>query len=231
MKCANCRANVDERWQFCPKCGNRLRRRRSLFDQIFSHFGRELEQMDKQMRGMDRMERRFEALDLSPFFRQPSKGRGFKIKIVRHGGEKPKVSVQTFGDVNREEITDQLKKQFGGMPGKPIKIRITPVGVEPAAGPVPAKTARTAPEKELPTPKTTKEPKTEVRRVDSRVIVEMELPGVRSLDDIRINEMQESVEVRAAAGDRGFFKILTKPGQFRVSKKGFKDGKLHLEFS
>ncbi len=228
MRCPNCKSNVDDRWQFCPKCGTRLRRRRSLFDQLFSHFGREFEQMDKEI---DRMEKRFEALDLSPFFRQTG-GKGFKIKVVRHGGDEPKVSVQTFGDVKGEDIRKELKKQMG-REGQPIKIRIGPPRPRiTRSGPAPGSQGPEAkPRKELPTPKTTEEPKTEVRRVDSKVMVDMELPGVKSLEDIRINEMQESVEVRAVAGERGFFKILTKPGQFRLSGKSFKAGKLHLEFS
>jgi hypothetical protein len=39
------------------------------------------------------------------------------------------------------------------------------------------------------------------------------------------------VEVKAIARDRAYFKILTKPAQFMLSQKSFKDGTLHLEFS
>lgn len=242
MKCPNCGSDTDDRWQYCAKCGSQLRRR-GFFDQFFSHFGREFEDMEKQMREMDNIfkqhERRFEVLDLSPFFRQPSGGRGFQIKIERRTGQDPKVSVQTFGDVKKEDLEEQLKRQLHVRQGQPIRISFGPAGAQGTA-PRPAvqqrpqarpAERRPAPVKELPVPKVTEEPKTEVKRIDSRVTVEMELPGVRSLEDIRVTEMPESVEVRAVAGDKGFFKILTKPGQFRVSGKSFRDGKLHLEFS
>lgn len=230
MKCARCGSNVDDKWVFCPKCGNELKRKRNIFD-IFSHFNREFEAMDKQIKQMDkRFERSFEAMDLSPFFRQAPKGRGFKIKITRQNNEQPKVSVETFGGVKKEDVEQQLKRQLGG--GQPIRIRITPVRPgQQTARPQPSPVQRPASQKELPIPKTTEEPKTEVRRVDSKVMVDMELPGVKSIEDIRINDMPESVEVRAVAGDKGFFKILTKPGQFRVSSKSFSKGKLHLEFA
>jgi hypothetical protein len=39
------------------------------------------------------------------------------------------------------------------------------------------------------------------------------------------------VEVRARAGDKAYFKIITKPEQFSVTSRKFGSGKLHLEFS
>ena len=59
----------------------------------------------------------------------------------------------------------------------------------------------------------------------------MNIPDVKSEDDIVINELENSVEVRAMAGETAYFKILTKPAQFRLTKKEFKKGKLHLEFA
>ncbi len=69
-----------------------------------------------------------------------------------------------------------------------------------------------------------------MRRIDSKVIVNIELPGVKA-SDIQITQRQESIEVKAFAGEKAFFKILTKPAQFRITSKKFEKGKLHLEFS
>lgn len=230
MKCPNCGKDIGKVHSFCPFCGARLRRK-SLFEDIFSRFNREMSQMEKQSRHMDRMfEKQFEAFDITPFFRAP-KGKGFTIKIIQKGREKPEVSVQTFGNVDKEKVARQVREQF--QLGKPIKITLGPQ--------VPAKAAqRPAPERPktlqemrppAPAPKVTEEPKTEVKKTDGRVTVNMELPGVKSEKDIEVRDLEQSVEVKALAGDKAYFKILTKPGQFRLSKKEFRNGRLILEFS
>lgn len=228
MKCPNCRKEIGKPHAFCPFCGIRMRRR-SLFEQVFSRFGREMSAMEKQMRGM---EKQFEAFDISPFFRAPVRGKGFTIKIVRRGGEKPKVTVRTIGDVDKEAIKRQVASQLGVPPEKLTLARAQP----PVPKPIPKPPVRPKPvprakPPELPAPKVTEEPKTDVRRADSKVMVDMEIPGVTSEHDIRIQELEESVEVKALAGDKAFFKIITKPARFRLSAKSFKDGKLHLEFA
>jgi HSP20 family molecular chaperone IbpA len=223
MKCPKCGKELEKAYRFCPFCGARTARRRSIFDLFFPRFGKEMSLMEKQMR---QMERQFEALDIRPLFRQPGRGRGFTIKIVRRGGEEPKVSVQTFGDVNQEELRKQVREQM--RLGKPVKIALRPA--RPAARPKPAP-ARPAPPRELPVPKMTEEPKTEARRTDSRVVVDMRIPGVKSEKDIQIQELEESVEVKAMAGDKAYFKILTKPARTRLVKKSLKNGKLVLEFA
>ena len=216
MRCPNCGSSVDEKWQFCSKCGARLRRRRSIFD-IFS--GSVFSRMEKEMREMERMqrsfERQFETLDITPFFRTPVRGKGFTIKIVTKGGGKPQVSVKTFGDVNPQEVKREISQ----------KLHIP-------AGPVPREAKRERPPEKPPAvPKVTEEPKTSVKNVDSKVVVEMEIPGVKSEQDISINELEESVEVKAMAGNKAFFKILTKPASSRITKKALRNGKLQLEFS
>ncbi len=216
MRCPNCRANVDDKWQFCPKCGARLRRRRSIFDifsgNIFSRMEKELKEMDRMQRSF---ERQFETLDITPFFRTPVKGKGFTIKIVTKSGGKPQVSVKTFGGVDPREVQKEVSQ----------KLRIS-VGAAPRE----AKREK-PPEKPVPIPKVTEEPETNVKKADSKVVVDMEIPGVKSEKDISINELEESVEVKAMAGNKAFFKILTKPARSRLTNKTFKNGKLHMEFS
>ena len=80
-------------------------------------------------------------------------------------------------------------------------------------------------------PKSTEEPKADIRRLGNGVSVDISVPGVKSQEDIDIKELESSVEVKAIAGDKAYFKILTKPPQFRLTGKSFKDGQLHLEFS
>jgi HSP20 family molecular chaperone IbpA len=213
MRCENCGAEMRDEWEYCPKCGHRNRgrkERRSTLDSVFSRFRKEFEEMDRMF------ERDFEAFDISPFFGRP-KSSGFTVKIVSSNKQPPKVTIKTYGDVDEKKLEKQIKNQLGVG------------GFERAEEPRPARAEK--PREPLRVPKVTEEPKTEIRRVGTKVMVDMEIPGVEREDDVEIRELENSVEVKALSKDKAFFKILTKPGQSRLSGKRFEKGKLRLEFS
>jgi HSP20 family molecular chaperone IbpA len=214
MNCPNCNENIERGWKYCPMCGYRLERNLfgDLFNNIFSKMRKEMEEMDKLF------ERDFEIFDISPFFKRP-RSSGFSIKIVRSGNQPPKINVKTFGDVDKEKIERQIENQLG--------IRRHPE----EKAPIPASAPTPTPSVEKAIPKITEEPKTSVKRLDSKVVVEMEIPDVKSLDEIEIKELESSVEVKALIAEKAYFKILTKPPQFRLTHKTFHKGILHLEFS
>ncbi|MEE9323479.1 MAG: zinc ribbon domain-containing protein [Candidatus Aenigmarchaeota archaeon] len=205
MKCPRCGSEVNEGWRFCPKCGSRMGRERDIFSNVF-------ERVERELKGMGRaFERNFEVLDLSPFFRKPTRGSGFSIKILRSGDEKPKVSVKTFGDVDRKEVESEMGKLgFRGTP-KPERLEVKEGGIC------------------LERAKTTEEPETCVRRVDGKIMVEVKLPGVKNSGDIEIKSLESSIEVKAIAGDKAYFKILTKPEKANIVNKRFEDGILRIE--
>lgn len=51
-------------------------------------------------------------------------------------------------------------------------------------------------------PKVTEEPETKVERRGNRVIYRIKVPGVKSEEDIDVQRLRESVEVRAYAQDK-----------------------------
>lgn len=211
MHCKNCGFNVDSKWKFCPKCGANLRN--NLFERIFDRFHREMQEFDKMF------ERQFEVFDLSPFFQKPIRGKGFTIKITGGTGQKPKVIVQTFGDVDKNSVAKELSKLGVKNSEMPSEIRQKK---EPIHSDLTEK-------KSLP--KIMEEPKTDVKRIGQTVVVNMHLPDVKEEHDIEIKDLEESVEVKAIAGDKAYFKILTKPSDTKVVNKKFKDGNLRLEFA
>ncbi|NIO21415.1 MAG: hypothetical protein GTN76_11920 [Candidatus Aenigmarchaeota archaeon] len=213
MRCRKCGKEANEKWDFCPRCGSRLRR--DLFTDVFSRMEREFKEMNKML------ERDFEVFDLSPFFRKPIRGRGFSINITQSSGKKPKVSVKTFGDVDKREIEEEAKKiGFGERLGT-LKPKITETR-EPEKSEVTESVS-------ISGAKTTEEPKTSVKRIGERIVVEVELPDVRDEKDIEVKPLENSIEVKARAGDKAYFKILTKPPQTNVTSKHFKNGILYLE--
>lgn len=214
MRCPRCGSGVNEGWSFCPKCGSRLER--NLFGDVFERMGQE---MKNELKSMDRaFERNFEVLDLSPFFRKPIRSSGFSIKITRSGSEKPKVSVKTFGDVDRKELESETGKLgFRGIP-KQEKLENEMLEMKERGRGISFEMART-----------TEEPETYVRRIGDKILVEVKLPGVEDMKDIEVKSLENSIEVRAMAGDKAYFKILTKPQKTNIFRKDFENGVLRIE--
>ncbi|HLD57747.1 MAG TPA: hypothetical protein VJA47_05540, partial [archaeon] len=193
------------------------------FADVFDMLAEELFEMNKMI------ERRVEAVDLSPWFKKGKglQGRGFSIQISSGGNRQPQISVQTFGDVNRKDVERQLYSQLG--------IRNTAKPTTPRQ--------QQQPKVRLPAPKTNEgttlirrsvsnfqEPKTSIKGIQNKLVIDLELPKAKP-QDIEIKELPSSVEVKAVVGDKAFFKILTKPENKRITGKGFDKGVLHLEFS
>ncbi len=210
MKCSSCGSDVYKNWKFCPRCGSRLARmEQDLFSGVFSKVEKEFKEMNKLF------EKDFETVDLSPWFRKP-RSTGFSIKIVQGGGS-PQVFVKTYGDADKNRLEKEVCNKFGVNQSPSIRERIFK--------PSPQKTPVCA------IPKFTEEPKTKIKAMGNRVAVEIELPGVKSMNDIEVKDLENSVEVKALAGEKAYFKILTKPPQYRATKNEFRNGVLHLEFS
>jgi HSP20 family molecular chaperone IbpA len=213
MKCPRCGSKIDARWKFCPSCGAELERRieRDFFGDVF-------ERMQKEMGDMNRaFERNFEVIDLSPFFTRPVKGSGFSVKITQGTGQKPKVSIQTFGDVSQKEVEKEVSKLgFKERISKAIR---------------PEKAAAEAKGVCLGRARTTEEPETCVRKTDGKILVEVKLPGVKDAQDIEIRSLENSIEVRAIAGEKAYFKILTKPPETSIFNRTFKNGLLTIELA
>jgi len=224
MRCGRCGSGLRDEWTFCPACGAKRGGDpmddfgRDLFSQVFGRMRKEIEGADKNFKDM-------EAIDLTPWFREMRKDensarpqmKGFKINISTSPGMPPKINVKTLGG-------DDVRVIRSPSSGGEFE-RKTPVKED--AG----KKRLHLPAFRKKMPAVMEEPKAEIRRLGNGISVEMDIPGVKSKEDIEVRELESSVEVRALAGDKAYFKILTKPGQFRMSGKSFADGKLMLTFS
>ena len=83
-------------------------------------------------------------------------------------------------------------------------------------------------EKPVRIPKTTEEPETKIQKAQNKQIITLNLPDVKSLDDIEIRQLQQSIEIRAFAGDKAYFKLIPIPSNASVNNE-FKDGILKIE--
>jgi HSP20 family molecular chaperone IbpA len=216
MRCANCGRETDARWKFCPSCGAELEiKERALFGDVFERMEREMSEMNKAL------EKNFEFADLIPMFpknTKPMRGSGFSIKITQGTGHKPKVSIQTFGDVPKKAIEKEADKMgFGDRISKAIR---------------PEKTESSGAQGIcFDSAKHTEEPVTCMKKVGSKTLVEIKLPGVRNANDIEVKKLENSIEVKAIAGEKAYFKILTKPPETSIFNQTFKNGVLTIELA
>jgi len=72
-----------------------------------------------------------------------------------------------------------------------------------------------------------KEPKTSVKRLSNTVIYEINLPGVKSLADLSIVKLENSIEIKAVAKDKAYFKLI--PVNLSILDYELEKGKLILE--
>ncbi|NOX71949.1 MAG: zinc ribbon domain-containing protein [Candidatus Micrarchaeota archaeon] len=211
MKCPNCGSWIESGWRYCPSCGNPIGRKGDFADisRLFAEIENELQ---KTMNDM--MESSFEAFDTRPLFETKRKGRGFSIRITTKNGQRPDISIKTFGNIDPKEVQKWVTKSVKMIPEENSKDIDS--------------NKKTALDDKKP-PKVTEEPVTNVRRMGDSVVMELRMPEVVSEDNIEVRDLESSIEVRARAGDKLYFKILTKPENFKLVNYKFSDGYLFLE--
>ena len=72
-----------------------------------------------------------------------------------------------------------------------------------------------------------KEPSTSIRRLANKVIYEVNIPGVKSMNDISITRLENSIEIKALAGNKAYAKLI--PLNLPITNYELTDGKLILE--
>ena len=70
-------------------------------------------------------------------------------------------------------------------------------------------------------------PNSKVRRIGNKVIYELEVPGVKDIEDILINRLENSIEIKALAKDISYSKILNV--NLPIIRYGLDNGNLVLE--
>jgi HSP20 family molecular chaperone IbpA len=205
-KCPRCGKEVKEDWEFCPYCGYPLKEKYRTEERFFEEF----EDFD---RIVEKMEREFEEMFKMPTFRIPrikipSPGfSGISISVHSGTGMKPKVEVKTYGEYKKLE--PEIKRRLG------VKVPIEEVEEEEEK------------KIEYKPPKTTEEPEAKVSREGNKTIIEIKLPDVEKEEDINVKKLEQSIEIRARAKDKLYFKLLPLTGE--IVGKSFKDGVLKIE--
>lgn len=201
--CSNCSKSIEKSWSFCPHCGTHVPK--SKVKNLFS-VGME-DVFDKMFQEIH--EQMFQS------FFKPQK-HDYKEPIMDNRGKFSAPQVKGFS----------IKISQDSSTGAP-QINVQEMGSSAA------KYKQLVPHhhhhKKRPIPKATIEPKTESNKLPGKQLVDIDLSGVKSMDDIDIIEGEESVEIRAYKGDTLYFKILQIEPNQTIQHREFKNSKLHLE--
>jgi len=239
--CARCRKKIGKDFSYCPFCGfyNQDKEKEQKdygflgkkdvenldlfgrqeiklpfgFNMVFNKL---MKEMDKQFHELDReigkekeiMKTRRIPMDKTkmPFMRQG----GISINISSGAGT-PVIKVRSFG--NMPEFKE-MEQGIKGDARKERKLKIENPKISEEKAKALAKLPR-------------QEAESKVRRLSGKVIYEIGLPNVKSEKDIVVNQLENSIEVKAFSKDKAYFKFL--PVSLPLQKYKLEDGKLILE--
>ena len=223
-KCPKCARKISRDFEFCPYCGYNIKREENErnygflgkddslnlqniampmgFDKIFSSL---LKQIDSQFKNIDK-EFGKELKDIRQDKKLPFMSKGISISISTSSDKKPEIKIKGFGP-GFENIGEEIKKEE-----KLIELKMPSITEEKAR-------------KLSKLPK--KEAETKVRRLSNKVVYEISMPGVDNLDNITINKLENSIEIKAFAKDKAYFKLL--PINLPILNYKLEDEKLLLE--
>ncbi len=223
-KCKVCGSKVEKGYDFCPHCGSSLKEKEGLLDEIDEMnenngfgFGMNLNSFpfnDLMKKLTKDLERSFQDIDkqikVDDKKNKMASG-GLSISITSNNGA-PQIKVKSFGD-------DMQGIKIDGMPIFPE----APKQMKQQS----IKEKKLTKEQQSRIENLQKtEPQTSVRRLANKVIYEIDLPGVKEKDVI-INKLQNSIEIKALAKDRIFFKLI--PVSLPILRHNLKNNKLVLE--
>ena len=219
-KCSKCGRRIEKDFEFCPYCGFNMKREKDgrdygilgIDDDNFNlpntasmPFGLDrvfsslIKQIDKQFRDLDKEFGKEPKIEKSPL------SRGISISISSGTGKNPEIKVRGFGPGFGNSKVQETEE-------KPIKIKQPEITEEQAR-----KMAK------LPR----KEAETRIRRLSDKIIYEIELPEIKSLNNVIINKLENSIEIKAFTKKQVYVKLL--PVKLQILDYKLEDEKLILE--
>ncbi len=237
--CGNCGKKLAGDYSYCPYCGEELKNKRKEEDfgllgkddsfQDFDPFKQMnfglpggfnmildslLKNLEGSMKSLERTNNLDELERINKTTKkQPGNFRqgGFTINISSVGNKPPVIKMKSFGD------PEMAKKFSGNLPAKTEKKSL------PLNNNISSEKFKNFSKLEK------QEPKVSIRRLPTKIIYEVELPGVKSLEDISLMNLESGVEIKAIADKKAYSKKISVSG-LPLSNYKFDEGKLLLEF-
>ena len=216
-KCDKCKNKIKKDFEFCPFCGNNLSN--DFDNEDFGILGKNdfidensFQDMNNSFidkifnQTMKMMEKQMK--NLAEQSNNQNKPQRIPISEIN-----PNLNVQFFVNGKRVFPPQQEQNNIQNQVAiKPVNIKVNKMPLE--------KLERFSKLKKV-------EPNSKVRRIGNKVIYELEVPGVKDIEDILINRLESSIEIKALAKDRSYSKILNI--NLPIIKYGLDKGNLVLE--
>ncbi len=210
-RCNSCGEKIDSDFNYCPYC--RVPLKDSFEEEDWGLLGRndsvEPEEIRMPMglnalfnsllKNLNNQMKELDKDTLKP--KVSKKSGGISISISTSGDRPPEIKVSSFGNSDFKKKEQETKKQSA------IKLPVSDSGK--FAGLL------------------KKEPETNIRRLSNKVVYEINMPGVKTIKDISIIQLENSIEIKALAGKKVFYKII--PISLPINKYDLSDGLLTLE--
>ncbi|MEJ2268011.1 MAG: hypothetical protein P8X70_02970 [Nanoarchaeota archaeon] len=205
-ECKKCKRKVNDNYDFCPYCGNSLNKN---FNEDWGVLGK-----DDDVENLN---------NSSSFFGKI--GEDMMTKML--GGAMKMLQRELQKEMKNVGPRKNFKLMINGkevnLNGVPKKKRIVQKRKVKFLPPFSQETAKRF------LKLIRKEPVTEIRRFSDKIIYEIFLPKVKSLKDISIVRLENSVEIKAIAEDNSYFKRI--PINLPLLNYNFLDEKLIVEFA
>ena len=184
--CPKCEKKIQRNNRFCSFCGHNLYSKQDNKD--YGFLGRN-----------DFDDNSFESMigniPLNKLFKTAMKMTEKMMRNIQEGNQQkqnpnnPNMDIQFF--VNGKRVLPQkIIRQ-----GQPQQIQKIKREISPEKAKQLAKLPR-------------KEPKTTMKRLSGRLVYELKVPGVQDINDILINQLENSIEIKALSKDKVYSKVL-----------------------
>lgn len=225
-KCSHCNKKVEKNFEFCPYCASPIKDKKSDYGILGETDN--LDEINSLIQGdMDKI--------ISGSFIEKIMSGAFKT--IEKEMQK---SIIQENQARKTRVNQNLPANFElfingkriNLPGNISGIQIEEVPLNKIAqqktnqkSKMPKVSEETL-EKSVKLPR--KEAKSHVSRTSDKVIYELETPGLASLNNVLVNKLESSLEVKAYTNKAVYFKTL--PIKLPLMQYSLKDEKLVLEF-
>jgi HSP20 family molecular chaperone IbpA len=190
-ECLNCNRKISNKYNFCPCCGSQIRKSTSE---------------DWGMLGKEDNKDEFEEMANSLFGGGLlNKMLGGAIKMVEKEMQRELKKQNSFPKTKFQLFINKKKVDLNGIPNM-VQNQNKHLIKQRSKNISSIHFSEKNQKKYQSLPKG--EPKTNIRRLSNKIFYEIETPGIKSIEDVSIIKLENSIEIRALAKNKAYLKIL-----------------------
>jgi hypothetical protein len=214
-KCPKCDHKVKKGFDFCPFCGNDLR---SNYDkEDYGLIGK-----NDVIDNIDPM-KSFQGSFMEKILNNAMKELPSMIKMIEKQMNE-QMNQEQNNNINPPKMPNNLNIQFF-VNGKRVLPQAQEIKAVPAQLKVNSKFSKEKREKISILPREV--PTSKVRRMSGKVIYELAVPGVDNIEDVLVNQLENSIEIKAISDEKVYSKTLNV--KLPILGYNLKEGNLVLE--